>query len=119
MQEVQGAPSYTECEVYEDVLDAVTADVQQEADALFAGLGESNNEMSMNNFFASGAFVPPEPAELAVPADMLPPKPDDCDAQHEEDKYENAASSLNIATQFATWCNANPGDVTMGLCGPI
>ena len=119
LQEVEGAEPYTECEVYEEVLSELTADLEQEADALLATLGDSNNEMSMANFFGSGSFVELQPEDLALPADMLPAKPDDCDAEHAEDKYGPAATSLGIATQFVAWCNANPGDVMADLCGPL
>lgn len=44
LQQVEGAEPYTECEVYEEVLTELTADLEQEADALLATLGDSNND---------------------------------------------------------------------------
>ena len=78
-----------------------------------AGLGDNNNMSAEANFFNSGLFVPPAPA---IPDGLV--KPDGCDADQEEIDYVSAASTLDIANQFASWCDANPGSISEGLCGP-
>jgi hypothetical protein len=50
--------------------------------------------------------------------DDLPVKAETCDATAEETAFTEAATAADRQQQFFDWCNANPGDVTMGLCGP-
>ena len=64
-------------------------------------------------------FMEPSEEDLAIPTEDFPPRPtEDCDPTHEESSYEQAYVAKTVALQFAAWCEANPGDVTMGLCGP-
>ena len=81
-------------------------------------LGDNNNESSLVNFDDSGEFVEPTAEELALPADDLPPPPAECDTSAEVTEFENSGMELSRAMQFFDWCNANPGDVADGLCGP-
>ena len=81
-------------------------------------LGDNNNEASLMNFDDNGNFAEPEQSEIALPVDDLPPSPEGCDASAEVTEFENSGIELSRAMQFFDWCNANPGDVADGLCGP-
>ena len=113
LQDQSGVMTEDLCGVYRGMLTALTDQaVAAEAD-IRAGLGLNNNMSAEANFFASGMFVEPAPP---IPEGLV--RPEDCDADAEEVAYVSAASTLDIAQQFADWCDANPGSIMDGLCGP-
>ena len=81
--------------------------------AVIEDLGSNYNFESLDNYVLSMTQNPPYPE---IPADLV--KPEGCDAYTEEHDYLNIAMNLDIAQQFASWCDANPGSVMDGLCGP-
>ena len=101
------------CGLYKATLTNLTEIIVAAMDAVIEDLGSNYNFESEANFFDSMTLVEPYPE---IPADLV--KPEGCDAYTEEHDYLNIAMNLDNVQRFANWCDANPGSVMDGLCGP-
>ena len=102
----------TDCGLYKATLTTLTEIMFAEADAIREDLGSNYNIESTENYY----MVTPNPPYPEIPADLV--KPEGCDAYTEEHGYRNMAMNLDNTQRFASWCDANPGSVIDGLCGP-
>ena len=102
----------TDCGLYKATLTNLTEIMLVEMDAIIEDLGSNYNIESTENCY----LVTPNPPYPEIPADLV--KPEGCDAYREESHYRNIAIALGNTQRFASWCDANPGSVMDGLCGP-
>ena len=101
------------CGLYKATLTELFEIILVAMDAIEEDLGSNYNFESEENYILSLTQNQPYPE---IPADLV--KPEGCDAYREESHYRNIAIALGNTQRFASWCDANPGSVMDGLCGP-
>ena len=77
-----------------EIISSIANENNEDAATLRATLGDSDNFSSATNFMNSGDFIAPTAEEQALPEDILPPLPVDCDDSGEATSYEFSVEEL-------------------------